>query len=342
MVQKEIKDRMNPKFVDIRILEELANSNSKEKITSLINENEYSTSIKNLIYKISENTNPISNNDASNSRVNEMQMVLMNYADHNFDEEVSLTNKRDIFDALALTINITGEELKHNHELILQRDKELVDKSVDLEVANEGLKASLNKQLFLKQELHHRVKNNLQFIAGLLLLKVQDTNNPELERILLDVQTKVISISKLHDIMLESDTTDKVEFNGYLSDIGEMLVDTSGLKGSVKVSGEHFYMRIESASRLAIVLNEIITNSIKYNWKNKLKNQVLIKLKSDPGNLLLHYSEGKSNFDFIYQKKGMGSKLYDMIMIQQLKATRETCHSHVNCNVFTIPKTEIS
>ena len=91
-------------------------------------------------------------------------MVLMNYADHNFDEEVSLTNKRDIFDALALTINITGEELKHNHELILQRDKELVDKSVDLEVANEGLKASLNKQLFLKQELHHRVKNNLQFI----------------------------------------------------------------------------------------------------------------------------------------------------------------------------------
>lgn len=338
MVQKEIKDGMNPKFVDIRILEELANSNSKEKITSLINENEYSTSIKNLIYKISENTNPISNNDVSNSRVNEMQMVLMNYANHNFDAKVSLTNKRDIFDALALTINITGEELKHNHELILQRDKELVDKSIDLEVANEGLKASLNKQLFLKQELHHRVKNNLQFIAGLLLLKVQDTNHPELERILLDVQTKVISISKLHDIMLESESTNKVEFNSYLSKIGAMLLSTAGLKGSVNVSGESFQMNIEPASRLAIVFNEIITNSIKYNWKVGLENQITIGLGLSTSHLMVHYSEGESNFDFNYPKNGMGSKLYDMLLLQQLKATKHACQAHLNCTVFSIPK----
>ena len=204
--------------------------------------------------------------------------------------------------------------------------------------SNFELKEALDKQLFLKQELHHRVKNNLQFIAGLLLLKVQETNDSELEKTLLDIQTKIISLSKLHDIMLESGSSDKVEFNNYLSNIGEMLVSASGISGSVKVSGKQFHMRIEAASRLAIVLNEIITNSIKYNWGLELNNQVNIELEVTENELLLHYSEGMSNFNFEYAKKGMGSKLYDMLLLKQFKAIKTSCKTHLNCISFSIPK----
>ena len=329
---------MSKESIDTRILEELANSNSKEKIAALLKDRNYSSSTQNLIYKISNKSKQNVVDTSYESRLIEMQMVLMNYAQHNFDSEVAISSERDIFDALALTINITGEELQDSYEQILQQERAIKGKTNDLIEANRDLEESLEKQLFLKQELHHRVKNNLQFIAGLLILEVQGLDNPELERILLEVQTKIISISKLHDIMLKSGTTDKVEFNSYVTNVGEMLVSTSGLKGLVNISGDQFHMRIESASRLAIVLNEIITNSIKYSWEPKLENQINIKLVSTPSHLELHYSEGESNFDFVYVKKGMGSKLYEMILINQLRAKKETCHSHSNCYVFSIPK----
>ena len=264
-----------------------------------------------------------------NDRIQEMQEVLMNYAKLEFNREVASTGETDYVEALAITINIIGEELKASYDIISERDNTIQEESEKLKTANTKLKSSLEKQIFLTKELHHRVKNNLQFVGALMLLRIQETNDPRLFTILKEVQTQIINISKMHELMLESGNESSVDLKDYLTKISTAINEASPQQGLID----------ESATYLGIVINEMITNTIKHGWskiKSKSKRKLFVSLFIDANNLNIHYSELNSEFQFDFTKTGMGAKLFDMIMFKQLRADHAICKEHSSCHVFSI------
>jgi len=280
-----------------------------------------------------------------NSRIQEMQEVLMNYAKLDFSREVPARGGTDYIEALAITINIIGEELKASYDIISDRDNTILKESKKLITANEKLKFSLEKQIFLTKELHHRVKNNLQFVGALMLLRIQETNDPHLFTILKEVQTQIISISKMHELMLESGNENSVDLKDYLNKISTAIHEASPQQGLIEISGAQVYVQPESATYLGIVINEMITNTIKHGWskiKLRSKRKLFVSLFMDVNNLNIHYSELNSNFQFDFAEIGMGAKLFDMIMYKQLRATHTVCKEHSSCHIFSIDQKLLS
>ena len=276
-----------------------------------------------------------------NARLSEMQMILMGYANFNFDTELKLTEKTDQFEALAVTINIIGEELKSHYDTITEQDAILRADSDKLNKLNAELKTALSTQKFLTRELHHRVKNNLQFISSLLWFHIKDTSNEELHAAFSSLENQINVISKVHDLMLKSREENAIELKEYITKLGSSIIAASPTKGELLVSGETVDINPECANYLGICINELITNTIKHGW-SRLPSQenrfLTISVSVDENDLSIHYQEQGSVFDYNYETRGIGSELLEKLLFQQLRAKSTTCKNDLGCQKFVIGK----
>jgi len=276
-----------------------------------------------------------------NARLSEMQMILMGYANFEFDANLKRTESTDQLEALAVTINIIGEELKSYHETITSQDAILRADSKKLNKLNEELKIALSTQKFLTRELHHRVKNNLQFVSSLLWFHIKDTSNEELHEAFSSLENQINVIAKVHELMLKSREENAVELKEYITTLGSSIIAASPTKGKLLVSGETVDINSECANYLGICMNELITNTIKHGW-SKLpseENRVLtISISADENELSIHYQEHGSTFDYHYETRGIGSELLEKLLFQQLRAKSTTCEDDLGCQKFVIGK----
>ncbi len=274
-----------------------------------------------------------------NARLSEMQMILMGYANFEFDANLKRTESTDQLEALAVTINIIGEELKSYYDTITSQDAILRADSKKLSKLNEELKIALSTQIFLTRELHHRVKNNLQFISSLLWFHIKDTSNEELHEAFSSLEKQINVIAKVHELMLKSREENAVELKEYITALGSSIIVASPIKGELLVSGETVDINSECANYLGICLNELITNTIKHGW-SKLpseENRVLtISISVDDNDLSIHYQEQGSAFDYNYETRGIGSELLEKLLFQQLRAKSITCEDDLGCQKFVI------
>ena len=276
-----------------------------------------------------------------NARLSEMQMILMGYANFEFNSDLKRTERTDQLEALAVTINIIGEELKSYYETITSQDAILRADSKKLSKLNEELKIALSTQKFLTRELHHRVKNNLQFISSLLWFRIKNTSNEELHEAFSSLENQINVIAKVHDLMLKSREDNAVELKEYITKLGSSIIAASPTKGELLVSGETVDINSECANYLGICINELITNTIKHGW-SKLpseENRVLtISISVDENDLSIHYQEQGSTFDYNYETRGIGSELLEKLLFQQLRAKSTTCENDLGCQKFVIGK----
>ena len=274
-------------------------------------------------------------------RIQEMQAALMAYAKLEFDSELPLTGATDYVEALAITINVIGEELKSSYQLNTEQKAKLNEDSIKLKDLNDELISSLTTQKFLTRELHHRVKNNLQFISSLLWFHIKDTSNEELHEAFSSLEKQINVIAEVHELMLKSREDNAVELKEYITALGSSIIAASPIKGELLVLGETVDINSECANYLGICMNELITNTIKHGW-SKLppeENRVLtISISVDENDLSIHYQEQGSNFDYKYETRGIGSELLEKLLFQQLRAKSTTCEDDLGCQKFVIDK----
>jgi two-component sensor histidine kinase len=216
-----------------------------------------------------------------------------------------------------------------------------ITKNVKLEAklksSNDNLIESLKRKEFLLRELHHRVKNNLQFISGVLFLQVQNESDERLADSLRVVQNKITAISNLHDILVEKASMDSVDLLSYLKAISTMLTFSAEYKGKVDISGDNVKITTESAPYVGIVLNELMTNSLKYAWDhNDLEKEIIIAIDKVEDNFIFHYSDNGKGYDRNQINPGLGTKLFNMLMLDQFKAKLVDCDKHPNCQCYQL------
>jgi two-component system response regulator len=139
----------------------------------------------------------------------------------------------------------------------------------------------------LLQEIHHRVKNNLQVISSLLRLQSRYINDQKSIDIFKETQNRVRSIAILHEKLYQSDDLAKIRFDEYVKILAEDLLYFYGLdKSNIKmnIDVEEISLNIETAIPCGLIIDEMVANSLKYAFPDGRNGEIKIELHSDDQN----------------------------------------------------------
>lgn len=133
--------------------------------------------------------------------------------------------------------------------------------------AQEELQAVVQEREVLVQEVHHRVKNNLAIIASLVNLQQNNVEDEELRQILRQTHQRVHSIYLIHEKLYNSPTVSRIDFAAYVRDLTDEIRNSSlghPMDVAIEVEGNGIHLNVKNLIPLGLVLNELVTNSLKY------------------------------------------------------------------------------
>jgi len=191
--------------------------------------------------------------------------------------------------------------------------------------AKEQIKASLKEKETLLQEIHHRVKNNMQIIASLLGLQVNKQTIPEIKDILNENIGRVQAIAAIHESLYQSEQLSEIDLKCYIKKLSQMLLQTFSVSQDrvlFEIESPDLKLNINKANPLGLVLNELISNSLKYAFPDNTKGKIGIKLEQPNKNeiLLTLRDDGvgmPNGFDW-KNSKSLGLKLVRTLVENQL------------------------
>ncbi|MBF0550243.1 MAG: PAS domain S-box protein [Deltaproteobacteria bacterium] len=149
--------------------------------------------------------------------------------------------------------------------------------------AEEKIKASLKEKEALLREIHHRVKNNLQVITGLLDLQCEYSNDDRVTSILKECRDRVKSMALIHEKLYRAPNLAGIDLNGYIDDLISTSFGSYGIcSGKVKLEThmEDISIGIDTAVPCGLILNELITNCLKHAFPGDRKGTISITLRS--------------------------------------------------------------
>ncbi len=153
---------------------------------------------------------------------------------------------------------------------------------------SELIQQHLKAQGILIKEIHHRVKNNLQIISSLLELQAFQIKDDATKVALLDSQNRVKSMALVHEKIYQSEDLSSINYKEYMEQLTEYLFTTHKQPNvTYSIDSDDINMSIDSAIPAGIIINELITNSLKHAFPDGRSGSVEIKLKNNDDGLLL-------------------------------------------------------
>ena len=207
--------------------------------------------------------------------------------------------------------------------------------------AESELEKSMEEKAVLLRELQHRVKNSLGMIVGLVDLEANRAASPDVRQALSQVRGRVMSLSNLYDLLYRAEDVRDVRLDQYLRQMCSSLLESYG-PGTGRVALEmdldEVRLQVRAAIPIGLIVNELITNSLKYAFPGGRSGTVSLGLHAAPGVLTLRVADDGAGLpaDFGERSKGMGSMLIGM-MVRQLKGTYSIEREKGAAFRFTIP-----
>lgn len=153
------------------------------------------------------------------------------------------------------------------------------------------LQDSLKEKETLLREIHHRVKNNLQTINSLLDLQADSTSHPDISRSFKSIQGRIKSMALIHEKLYKSENLERIKAADYIRNLVEYLDSTYqaiNAKVEIEYNVENLFLNLDSAIPCGLIINELVSNSLKYAFPNNFSGKVLVSLKkSGSENLVL-------------------------------------------------------
>ncbi len=150
-------------------------------------------------------------------------------------------------------------------------------------LVEEQIKESLKEKEVLLREIHHRVKNNMQVITSLLRLQYTRIKDKQDLAIFEESQNRIYSMALVHDKLYQSKNLANIEFKEYVDDLIRNLftlyrINTN--KISLKIEMENVLLEIDLAIPCGLIINELVTNSLKHAFPQDKKGGIRIALCS--------------------------------------------------------------
>jgi two-component system, sensor histidine kinase PdtaS len=234
-------------------------------------------------------------------RENELKQQLLN------DER---NNKRMLWTgigALAILVSIIFIQYRKQ----LNKNSIINKQSGELEVLN--------------KEIHHRVKNNLQVISSMLDLQSQSLNDPQATGIIKEGIQRVQSMAFIHQNLYQGNAVNSVNMTEYIKMLSNHLFQSYNIrpeKIQLHTNIQDLNLHTDTAIPLGMILNELISNSLKYAFKEKEEGDIWVTMKRNNGELLLQVKDNGVGLKNGFNPENTSTFGYEIInaFAQKLKA----------------------
>ncbi len=192
---------------------------------------------------------------------------------------------------------------------------------------NTQMQEKNNQIELLNKEINHRVKNNLAFVSSLLEMQARRLDNDDAKKYLLDTETRIKAVAAANQqIYNTGKDSSTIHLKNYLEDLAHHLksiYDTDEKPITFQLDISQTSVQAEDAMRIGLVMNELMTNSIKHAFKDISHPLIGIRSSSDSeGKTIFCYNDNGTNFDAInlpspsLNKNSMGLKIIQLLQNQ--------------------------
>jgi two-component sensor histidine kinase len=213
----------------------------------------------------------------------------------------------------------------HGNKIVIETNRDITERKK----SEDKIKASLKEKEVLLREIHHRVKNNLQIISTLLALQSDEITDQKTLENYRESENRIQSIALIHEKMYQSKDISNIDFTSYIKSlISDLMYSYDADSRNIKsvIDTDNFLFSIETVQPLGLIINEIISNSLKYAFKNKDEGNILVKLeKGDSNNFKLTVSDDGIGFPENIDFKNTGSLGLQLVneLVNQLEGDIE-------------------
>jgi PAS domain S-box-containing protein len=276
-----------------------------------------------------------------------------------------LTNGARInFEGMPASLNVLSDitTIKQAEETIWRANEELekrvAERTEALSKVNEQLTAeiaarnkaeleisrSLEEKDLLLREIHHRVKNNLQIIASLLKLQSRYISDPNVLEAIKNSQSRIRAMALVHERIYRSHNIAEINLGDYLNYLTKQIFQFNNIQQheiGITVTMEEILADIDTITPLGLIMNELVSNSLKYAFPGGRKGAISIECTlQDAGKIRIVYHDNgvgmPAGFDW-KNTESLGLRLVNSL-VDQLNGTIESSAGEGTTFIITIPQ----
>lgn len=229
-------------------------------------------------------------------RTNAILDVIMAYARLDFNQKTEITNQGDVFDAIASGVNMLGEELENSVITLQEREA-------------------------LLQEVHHRVKNNLQIISSLMNLQASYSKDEKFLAMIRECKNRIISMSMIHEMLYRTKDLSRIQVSDYIKTLTLSINSSFSGKDSevtfLYTIDDSIYLEADRMIPIGLIVNEAVSNSFKYAFPDR------------GGKIFIEFTSSEGQFYFKIKDDGVGlpkeiqTEEFESLGIQLIKTLSE-------------------
>jgi two-component sensor histidine kinase len=228
------------------------------------------------------------------------------------------------YNTLFVKLSSTEQELR---VLNINLEHKVEERTLDLHERNNELSLEISNKNMLFKELYHRVKNNLQIITSLLTLQIDRIKDKKAIFIISEMTQRIKAMSMIHEKLYQTDNLSLVNMQEYTQGLANDL--QQGVSPDTlhfEIDCEEIELNLVVAVPMGLIINELVTNAIKYAFGDDDKKQiVVIKMyKNNNEDFTLEIYDNGKGMDMSSSHQGFGLKLAHSLVKYQLKGELET------------------
>ncbi|MDL5511653.1 tetratricopeptide repeat protein [Arenibacter sp. M-2] len=173
---------------------------------------------------------------------------------------------------------------------------------------NSQLQQQNKEKEFLIKEIHHRVKNNLEVVSSLLSLQSTYIEDKKIKDNMHQIQNRILSMSMIHQNLYQGKNLASIEMKHYFKILGDYVLQSYGTEKRIDMvyDMEEIELNVDIATPIGLIVNELITNSLKYAFPNDLIGTITISLVQKPQFLELRVTDNGIGFQKGSKVNGTG------------------------------------
>ena len=195
-------------------------------------------------------------------------------------------------------------------------------------LSEQQIKDSLKEKEVLLKEVHHRVKNNLQVISSILNLQTSYVKDKKVLNVLKESQDRIKSMAYIHESLYQSKDFSKINFSEYIENLSKNLMHSYGSYNNLidlKLDIDDIYLNLDLAIPCGLIVNELVSNALKYAFSDRAKGVVFIKVKINKNDLSIVVKDNGNGFP-----QNINFKKTETLGLQLVNALAEQIKGSVN------------